>query len=41
MSLYNMLFNENQETNVLLGMLGLNKEFFARFRDIDLVKMEQ
>lgn len=38
MSLYNMLFNENQETNVLLGMLGLNKEFFARFRDIDLVK---
>ena len=31
MSLYNMLFNENQETAVLLGMLGVDKDFFARF----------
>lgn len=38
MSLYNMLFNENQETAVLLGMLGVNKDFFARFRDVDLIK---
>lgn len=37
MSLYNALFGENQETPVLLGMLGVNKEYFNRFRDIALI----
>ena len=36
MSLYNMLFGENEDTPVLLGMLKTNKAFFARFRDIYL-----
>lgn len=38
MSLYNMLFGENNETPILLGMLGLNKDFFDRFRDVELIK---
>lgn len=37
MSLYNMLFGENKETSVLLGMIGVNKEYFDRFRDIELI----
>lgn len=38
MSLYNMLFGVNENTPVLLGMLGLNMEYFDRFRDVDLIK---
>lgn len=38
MSLYNMLFGENEYTPVLLGVLGLDKESFGRFRDIYLNK---
>jgi len=37
MSLYNTLFGENQEAHVLLGMIGLNKEYFQRYRDIELI----
>lgn len=37
MSLYNSLFGTNEETPVLLGMLGVNQEYFSRFRDIDLI----
>ncbi len=36
MSLYSQLFNENPDTNVLIGVLGLNKGIFERFRDIYL-----
>ena len=28
----------NEETPVLLGMLGVNKEYFDRFRDAELIK---
>lgn len=38
MSLYNKLFDENKDTNILLGMIGVNKEYFERFRDIDLIE---
>lgn len=38
MSLYNILFRENKEAPVLLGMLGVNKEYFGRYRDIDLIE---
>lgn len=38
MSLYNRLFGMNEETPVLLGMIGVNKEYFDRFRDVDLIK---
>lgn len=38
MSLYNILFGENKEAPVLLGMLGVNKEYFRRYRDIDLIE---
>lgn len=38
MSLYNALFGENVEKDVLLGMIGLTKSFFERFRDIHLIK---
>ena len=38
MSLYNILFGENKEASVLLGMLGVNKEYFERYRDIDLIE---
>lgn len=38
MSLYNALFGENEETPVLLGMLAVNKEYFDRFRDVDLIE---
>lgn len=37
MSLYNSLFGENEEAPVLLGMLGVNKEYFDRYRDIELI----
>lgn len=36
MSFYNKLFNENEDFAPLLGMLKVNKEFFSRFRDIEL-----
>lgn len=36
MSLYNQLFNENPDAAVLIGVLGLNKEVFGRYRDIYL-----
>lgn len=38
MSLYNMLFGMNEDYAVLLGMLKLNKEYFDRFRDIELIE---
>lgn len=37
MSLYNMLFGINEEMPVLLGMIGVNTEYFERFRDVDLI----
>lgn len=37
MSLYNTLFGTNEEAPVLLGMLGVNKEYFSRFRDVELI----
>lgn len=36
MNLYNNLFGENPYAKVLIGVLGLNKELFGRFRDIYL-----
>ncbi len=38
MSLYNMLFGTNEEAPVLLGMLSVNKEYFSRFRDVELIE---
>ncbi len=38
MSLYNVLFGENSESPVLLGMIGVNKEYFDRYRDVDLIE---
>lgn len=38
MSLYNQLFGTNEDAPVLLGMLSVNKEYFSRFRDIELIK---
>lgn len=38
MSLYNMLFGTNEDTPVLLGIIEVNKEYFTRFRDIELTK---
>ena len=38
MSLYNALFGENEEAPVLLGMLGVNKEYFNRYRDVELIE---
>lgn len=37
MSLYNSLFGENPESHVLLGMIGVNKEYFDRYRDVELI----
>lgn len=37
MSLYNQLFGMNKDAPVLLGMLGLNMEYFDRFRDVFLI----
>lgn len=36
MSLYNKLFGTNEDTPILLGMIGVNKDYFARFRDVFL-----
>lgn len=33
MSLYNRLFGENEDATVLLGMLGLTRNSFGRYRD--------
>ena len=38
MSLYNNLFGINEEMPILLGMLGVNIQYFSRFRDVELVK---
>lgn len=38
MSLYNMLFGTNEDAPVLLEIIGSNKEYFARFRDIELIQ---
>lgn len=38
MSLYNQLFKENEDANVLLGVLNLNKGIFERYRDVYLNK---
>lgn len=38
MSLYNMLFGVNEEMPVLLGMIGVNTDYFDRFRDVDLIE---
>ena len=38
MSLYNTLFGENSESAVLLGMIGVNKEYFSRYRDVELIE---
>lgn len=38
MSLYNNLFGVNEEMPVLLGMIGTNAQYFARFRDVELIK---
>ena len=37
MSLYNTLFGKNEDTPILLGMLGVNQEYFGRFRDVELI----
>lgn len=37
MSLYNLLFGTNENAPELLGMIGANKEYFSRFRDIELI----
>ena len=36
MSLYNMLFKENEKADKLLNMLDLDRESFGRYRDIYL-----
>lgn len=36
MSLYNALFGMNKDYAPLLGMIGVNMEYFERFRDIDI-----
>ena len=36
MSLYNRLFGTNEDTSILLGRNGVNKDYFARFRDVFL-----
>ena len=38
MSLYNMLFEENKDADVLLKILGLTRPDFGRYRDIYLNK---
>lgn len=37
MSLYNRLFGMNKDFAPLLGMIGVNMEYFERFRDIELI----
>lgn len=36
MSLYYNLFGVNEDTPILLGMIGVNIKYFARFRDVFL-----
>lgn len=36
MSLYNRLFGENPDATILLGMLGLTRNSFGRYRDVFL-----
>ena len=36
MSLYNMLFKENEKADKLLSMLALDRESFGRYRDVYL-----
>lgn len=36
MSLYNILFSENEEATALLGMIGVTREDFQRYRDVNL-----
>lgn len=36
MSLYNMLFKENEKADKLLSMLALDRELFGRYRDVYL-----
>lgn len=36
MSLYNTLFGVNEEMPVLLGIIGVNMEYFQRFRDVEI-----
>ena len=38
MSLYNMLFGTNEDAPALLGMIEVNKEYFDRFRDVELTQ---
>ena len=38
MSLYNFLFGENKNSDILLGVIGLCKKDFGRYRDIFLNK---
>lgn len=38
MSLYNMLFGTNEDASALLGMIEVNKEYFDRFRDVELTQ---
>ena len=38
MSLYNQLFGTNEDAPILLGMINVNKEYFDRFRDVELIK---
>lgn len=36
MSIYNTMFGTNEDAAALLGMIEVNKEYFARFRDVEL-----
>lgn len=38
MSLYNCLFGMNKNTDAILGLIGLESDFFARFRDVNLIE---
>lgn len=36
MSLYNVLFQENEDAMALLGMIGCTRDMFQRYRDVNL-----
>lgn len=38
MSLYNVLFQENEDATALLGMIGCTRNMFQRYRDVNLNK---
>lgn len=38
MSLYNALFQENEDATALLGMIGCTRDIFQRYRDVNLNK---